>query len=394
MTIESGLNNIENTKATIKQAIVNKGVSVPVSTTFAEYPTKIAQIETEPVLDTLTVTPSTTSQTLTPPSGVDGFDEVVVSAVTSGIDNNIQAGNIKKNVTILGVTGSYESGVTPMNTANVPREIDSQGKVGKPTTSFTWTLPNSVTSVETYAFYEALKSCTGLVGLDFSSLESISEAQALRSMCYLCPNLVSINFANLEVVDGQQALEGAFHNCSSLEEVEFPKLRIIGDLEEKNIGCFNTFNDCTSLRTMSFPKLEEIRVQSGFMAQGCTNLQSVSFPLLRYLGIGGLGGAFNGCTSLTTINFPSLALFGSSKVMQSTFYGCTSLTSVSFPALNSNSFVEASGRYTFNSMLGGVTGCTVHFPSNLESTISAWTTATNGFGGTNTTILFDLPATT
>ena len=45
-------------------------------------------------------------------------------------------------------------------------------------------------------------------------------------------------------------------------------------------------------------------------------------------------------------------------------------------------------------MLSGVTGCTVHFPSNLESVIGSWSDVTDGFDGTNTTVLFDLPATT
>ena len=44
-------------------------------------------------------------------------------------------------------------------------------------------------------------------------------------------------------------------------------------------------------------------------------------------------------------------------------------------------------------MLRGVTGCTVHFPSNLESVIGSWSSVTNGFGGTDTVILFDLPLT-
>jgi hypothetical protein len=44
-------------------------------------------------------------------------------------------------------------------------------------------------------------------------------------------------------------------------------------------------------------------------------------------------------------------------------------------------------------MLPGVTGCTVHFPSNLQSVIGSWADVTEGFGGTNTTVLFDLPAT-
>ena len=44
-------------------------------------------------------------------------------------------------------------------------------------------------------------------------------------------------------------------------------------------------------------------------------------------------------------------------------------------------------------MLNGVTGCTVHFPSNLKSLMMYWSDVTRGFGGTNTIVLFDLPAT-
>ena len=74
------------------------------------------------------------------------------------------------------------------------------------------------------------------------------------------------------------------------------------------------------------------------------------------------------------------------------FKNCTSLQTLSFPSLNSNSF----GSYTnqFNLMLQGVTGCTVHFPSNLQSVIGSWESVTTGFGGTSTVVLFDLPATT
>jgi hypothetical protein len=86
-----------------------------------------------------------------------------------------------------------------------------------------------------------------------------------------------------------------------------------------------------------------------------------------------------------------LAEISGASAMHNTFYACTALTSVEFPALKSTSF----GSYTnqFNSMLSGVTGCTVHFPSNLESVIGSWSSVTAGFGGTNTTVLFDLSAT-
>lgn len=57
---------------------------------------------------TLNVTPTTSAQTIIPTSPNNGFTEVDVSAVTSSIDANITAGNIKKDVQILGVTGTFE----------------------------------------------------------------------------------------------------------------------------------------------------------------------------------------------------------------------------------------------------------------------------------------------
>lgn len=54
------------------------------------------------------VTPTTSKQTITPDTGYTGLDKVTVAAVTAAIDSNITAENIKKDVVILGVTGSYE----------------------------------------------------------------------------------------------------------------------------------------------------------------------------------------------------------------------------------------------------------------------------------------------
>lgn len=66
----------------------------------------------EPVLETVPVTPTTSAQTITPSIGYDGIGQVNVSAVTSSIDANITAGNIKNGVTILGVTGTMTGGPT------------------------------------------------------------------------------------------------------------------------------------------------------------------------------------------------------------------------------------------------------------------------------------------
>jgi len=76
-----------------------------------------------PVIEELNVTPSTSAQTITAPQGTDGYSPVKVSAVTSSIDANISAGNIKSGVSILGVSGNVvelngtTTSVTPTTSA-------------------------------------------------------------------------------------------------------------------------------------------------------------------------------------------------------------------------------------------------------------------------------------
>lgn len=76
----------------------------------------------ERVYETLNVTPKVTIQTLTPGEGVDAFNRVEVEAVTSNIDSNILPKNIKRGITILGVEGNY-----------IPENL--QSKVVNPTTA-------------------------------------------------------------------------------------------------------------------------------------------------------------------------------------------------------------------------------------------------------------------
>lgn len=75
-----------------------------------------------PVVTSISVSPTTSNQVITPPAGVDGFNRVAVDAVTSAIDPNIRPEYIKRNVSILGVVGSY-------------RIENLQDKVVTPTTS-------------------------------------------------------------------------------------------------------------------------------------------------------------------------------------------------------------------------------------------------------------------
>lgn len=64
-------------------------------------------VEVQPLLETISVTPTTEAQTIIPTTGNYGIGTVSVAAVTSAIDANIVAENIKSGVTILGVEGTY-----------------------------------------------------------------------------------------------------------------------------------------------------------------------------------------------------------------------------------------------------------------------------------------------
>lgn len=124
---------------------------------------------------------------------------------------------------------------------------------------------------------------------------------------------------------------------------------------------------------------------------GFSLVSSFNFPVLQTAGTNAFVLAFRNCENLTTGSFPALDSIKANAVFFYTFMNCANLASLFFPALKSNSF----GSYTnqFNNMLYRVTGCTVHFPSNLQSVIGSWADVQNGFGGTNTTVLFDLPQT-
>lgn len=125
---------------------------------------------------------------------------------------------------------------------------------------------------------------------------------------------------------------------------------------------------------------------------GCTGITGVILSSLTTIsGAYSMASAFVGCKGLTSIIFSSLNTITGGYGMSNAFRGCTGLTSISFPALKTTSFGTL--KTQFNGMLQDVTGCTVHFPSNLQSVLGSWTSVTGGFGGTNTTVLFDLPAT-
>lgn len=281
-----------------------------------------------------------------------------------------------------------------------------------------------------------LQAPTEKVDLVFSGVKKIGEGDSIIfPKTFESPNYLQIiksaSFPDLEEVYGD-GFSTAFSK-TGIENVSFPKLKkiaykngIVNNYAFSSAFADNYYYDSTeqknkgTLKTVAFPELEIIEKGVNYCFYGAfgynPDLTSISFPKLKQV-LGGVGTGFNSNSNgakitttevpaleeigqnpfqfyqyslITTADFPSLTKIGFQALFRG-FMSCPNLQSVSFPALTSQSF----GNYTnqFNQMLQSVTGCTVHFPSNLESVIGSWSDVTNGFGGTNTTVLFDLPAT-
>jgi hypothetical protein len=161
---------------------------------------------------------------------------------------------------------------------------------------------------------------------------------------------------------------------------------MLGPKTVKHISISFPDSIITSL-TFSGDTFNQLSIKNSLQSVRISNMKNLKFLT-----------AFRQCSLLSEVDMstvdsmPLANALGGSAATGGAFAYCTSLQTLSFPALKSTSF----GSYTsqFNYMLRGVTGCTVHFPSNLQSVISSWNSVTTGFGGTNTTVLFDLPATT
>ena len=271
------------------------------------------------------------------------------------------------------------------------------------------------------AFQYAFSDNTALASVDFTSLSSVSGAKAFDHAFYRCSSLTNTScFSALEeILPTSETSGGEFMSCfqnSGLQTVSFPELTTITSTWD---GAFNSaFRGCTSLTTASFPKLTSAPnycfsnafyndaalvsfsaplVSSvgssafNYAFYNCTSLTSVDLTALATItGTSAFSNAFYGCTALTSVSFPALTtLYNHSNAGFSyAFYNCTSLTSVSFPALTTSSFGSYSNH--FSNMLRGCSGVTVHFPAAIQSTIESWSDVRNGFGGTNTTVLFDL----
>lgn len=141
------------------------------------------------------------------------------------------------------------------------------------------------------------------------------------------------------------------------------------------------------------PKVEKIEKLAGhgfrYLANKCLSVdgyKDINFKNLTEVVGSGLGFAFNNTNQKTfnNIYFPKLTKMGSSSFVS---FGNTGVD-IYFSAVVTSSFQSSD----VLGYIGMGNNKTLHFPSNLQTTIQNQDGYPN-FNGTNTTILYDLPAT-
>ena len=225
------------------------------------------------ILDSKTVSPAVTSQTVN--SSADGLSSVTVNAVTSSIDANITAENIKDGVTILGVTGSY-NGVgedwvaAAKNTDGASFVTDGEGLLDTDygmyylfyganinSATFTNTTMKGSYTLD-HAFY---RNYTTINSLYFPNLTSITGVYAMNYMLESGFNSLKnfdLSFPELVTISGDSVMSNAFVQVP-INSFNLPKLESIAG--EQVFSDTLRFSSCKSV---SMPNVKYCSGNDGY----------------------------------------------------------------------------------------------------------------------------------
>ena len=211
--------------------------------------------------------------------------------------------------------------------------------------------------------------------------------------------ITSVSFPDLEEATTSMCLDHAFAN-SKVKKAYFPKLITIdvfghifrdSDLDEISLPILQTLSGGSTGTGLYYAFSGTKIIELDF--KELTTIMSNNYTCVNMC---------SNCSDLKTVRFRKLATIptkssGTSSNFNGAFAGTPKLKDIYFNEVNTSTFT---GGYTnvFNNMFdtnsGKTNGCTVHFPSNMQSTISSLAGYPT-FGGSSNyiTIAFDLPAT-
>jgi hypothetical protein len=212
-------------------------------------------------------------------------------------------------------------------------------------------LPNSLTKIDEYAFWNCPKLKT-IYGENVTEIKTGAFGKCTSLEYAEFPNVKNLTCIKHDVSsdDGdndyffwvspvREEYVGVFQECSSLKEINIPNIKKIGA---------KTFYKCSSLTTINENnKLDKVTYLGRTAFYGCKNLKSISLKLINSLSSGYdyiadtvCEGTFGNCTSLESVNIPNVSNIGNGC-----FFGCTKLKKIN--SNNNLGYIYKLGAYAF-----------------------------------------------
>lgn len=333
-------------------------------------------VKAEAELETLNVTPTTSAQTITPSRPVDGYDEVSVAAVTAAIDENIVAGNIKKDVQILGVTGTYGGASVKQPTVRV---IDYDGtilKSEKVAPGDTFTLPEapSHSGLTFHSWSSPITITNGTVvgqssDLTIGATYSVSDMTPASGLCEFDITLNSLTglTATLNMDGTKDWGDGTSNTETSHTYSQAGNYTITCNgttiTASSSSGLFGQNNQGNYYVTAA--RFASVTSIPNFACAYCSSLKEITLPnSVTSIGNGAFRNCgfrtiiipndvtmgqqvFNNCSSLSSIVLANGVKIGSASQL---FNYCSCLKAIVFPNTASSDSIPTEGLYNCTSL--------------------------------------------
>lgn len=290
--------------------------------------------------------PSTSAQTIRPDANKNAITEVTVNPVTSSIDNNIQAGNIKSGVSILGVNGnvtelvgqtksvtptSQVQTITPDQGYNGLTEVTVGASQGDPSDYF-YTSKNVATNSTNVAGW--------IYGIKKVVIGSLSGTLNGLFKGYMGEEIVGLeNVINTSKVNGE-TLAGFFNGCSGLKSLDFTNCNT-----SNATSFYNMFSNCSNLRTLDLSSFVTSSVTNmSSMFNSCSLLESVNLSSFVTSSVTNMNSMFARCYALKSIDLSNFTTTAVTNI-GALFFSCNNLESVNLSSFNTSTVTDMSSMF-------------------------------------------------
>lgn len=313
-----------------------------IKTNSLNFQLKNAVIKEYPELENLEVIPSKEEQTFKSKDYY-GYDNVTINPVTNSIDENIKPENIKKDVSILGVTGSVEE----INTTEIsinPTETEQVITPEEPYNGFSKVTVGAQSGIDPAEYFETTVTSSNINNFGINTLikktPNITIDQSVTNLQYLFQNANYLKSLNL-IIDDNKELDctSTFYNCNNLTEVKGLEKTKITNAENMFYSCNNLVYipnmDTSLVKSFSgaFKNCYAITYANNIDTSNSTDNNSIFESCSSLLEVHNIDTSnaknlnymFNYCNKLTTVEKLSV---GSCESVYDMFFGCKDLVNL------------------------------------------------------------------